>query len=136
MTSQDAVALREWLGYTHDVGDPGWERFGPLSFNRRSPSLCGLNDWPAPAVNRSGNLAERDYSVESVAECLRELVKVAPSMLLIVHCGGERESTECVATIRVGEGLVAAGKPEVAEIEPVSAAQAELNVLRALTGGY
>jgi hypothetical protein len=142
MSERDAAALRQYLGYSHrfissgEARDPAWDHFGPLSFDRDQPSLCGLNDWPAAKVARSGNLAERDYSVEDVGECLSGLVAVAPTMLLVIHCGGERESTECVATIRVGEGLVAVGPPEVQAIEPMSDAEATVNMFRALTGGY
>lgn len=142
MSERDAVALRQYLGYSHrfitsgEARDPAWDHFGPLSFNRDQPSLCGLNDWPAARVARSGNLAERDYDVDDVGECLSELVKVAPSMLLVVHCGGDYESLDCVATIRVGEGLVAAVPPEVERIDPMGDGQATLNALQALSGRY
>lgn len=124
MSARDVAALREYLGYSFSVrDDPAWDRFGPLSFDRDKPSPCGLNAWPAERVNACGNLAERDYSAEDVAEELRKLVHVAPSMLLKVHCGGDWESTECVATISAGEGLVAVGKPEVATLQSPSDAQ-------------
>ena len=138
MSERDASALRKYLGYSHRFvtsgaeRDPAWDHFGPLSFNREQPSLCGLNDWPAPEVNRAGNLAERDYSVERVAEHLRELLAIAGTILLKVHCGGDYESLDCVATISVGEGLVAVGKAEVERIEEISEAQARVNLLRAL----
>lgn len=134
MTEQDAAALRRYLGYSlRDLHDPATLRFGPLSFDRDQPSLCGIGDWPAPAVNRAGNLAERDYSVESVAEHLRELLTVAGTMLLKVHCGGDWESAKCVATVSVGEGLVVIGKPEVEQIRAISDEQATVNLLRALS---
>ena len=137
MTEQDAAALREYLGYSFQVrGDPAMGRFGPLSFNREQPSICGLNDWPAPEVARAGNLAERGFDVADVAEELRTLVTVAGSMMLTVHCGGDNESLDCVATIRVSEGLVSAGKPEVERLEEIGDTQALANMLRALSGGY
>src|SRR5580692_570432 len=83
-----------------------------LSFSSVHPGLCGLGAWPAEQMNRCGNLHERDYSVADVAKALGALVHIAPSMLLLVHCGGEYESEQCVATISVGEGLVVVGKPE------------------------
>lgn len=140
MTEQDAAALREYLGYrSYRSGDrttdPAFQRFGPLSFCRDQPSICGVNAWPAAAVMRSGNLAERDYDVEDIAAHLRELVIVAPSMLLAVHCGGEYESLDCVATIRVGEGMVAVGKPEVEKLAEIGEDQQLGNLFRALTGG-
>jgi hypothetical protein len=140
MTEADAAALREYLGYPgwrHDRGDdPAYQRFGPLSFCRDQPSLCGINDWPAPVVNRNGNLAERGYDVDDVAETLRELVAVAGSMMLVVHCGGDYESLDCVATIRVGEGVVTVGKPEVERVAEIDGDQQMGNLFRALTGGY
>ena len=111
-------ALREHLDYGNPAYENGdYSHFGPLSFNTTRPGLCGLGDWPALQIARCGNLAERDYSVKDVAETLRELVRIAPTMLLKVHCGGDWESDECVATISVGEGLVAIGKPEVETID-------------------
>lgn len=137
MTEQDAAALREYLGYSFRTGNnPEMDRFGPLSFNRDQPSLCGINDWPAPTVNRAGNLAERGYDVEDVADELRKLVALAGSMLLTVHCGGDYESLDCTATIRVGEGLVAVGKPEVEKLAGIDDDQAVANMFRALSGGY
>lgn len=135
MTGADAERLRDYLGYSYRVrGDPAMKHFGPLSFSRDQPSVCGLGDWPAPQVARAGNLAERDYSVEDVAGCLRDLVSVAGSMLLTVHCGGDRESLDCVATIHVGEGLVAVGRPEVEKLAEIGDMQMMLNFLDVLGG--
>ncbi len=138
MSGQDAYALRAHLGYPgywhrdrHE--HPAWKHFGPLSFCRDQPSMCGLNDWPAPVMDRAGNLAERDYDPEDVATALRQLLPVAPSIALKVHCGGEYESVVCVATISVRDGLVSVGPPQVAQVRPMSDEQAELNVIRALS---
>jgi|SRR6185437_7557014 len=124
MSAQHAAALRELL----DWGDYSHLRDVPpdvdcLSFSSVRPGLCGLGAWPAEHMNRRGNLHERNYSVEDVATALRALISVAPSMLLKVHCGGEYESDECVATISAGEGLVAVGEPERETIEPPSEGQ-------------
>lgn len=135
MTPEDAVKLRAHLGYSFDPGDSGWDRFGPLSFDRDQTSICGLGSWPAPAIDRVGNLAERNYDPENVADHLRELVTVAGSMLLKVHCGAEYESTRCVATVSVGEGVVAVGKPEVEQLKPLDEGQMTANLLRASFGG-
>lgn len=138
MTGGDAALLRHQLGYSFKDGpdDPAWKRFGPLSFSRDQPSICGLNKWPAPKVARAGNLAERDFSVDDVAECLRDLVNAAPSMMLTVHCGGDWESLDCTATIRVGEGLVVVGKPEVKHLAEIGDTQMLLNFLTSANGGY
>lgn len=114
MSPQDAQALRAHLGY------PGyWKDVD--------------NDWPAESMDRAGNLAERDYDAQDVADTLRELLAVAPSMDLKVHCGGEYESLECTATVTVHEGVVTVGPPEVPELKPMSDEQGRLNMLRALT---
>ena len=123
-------ALRAWLDYGPDYENGDYSHFGPLSFNTARPGLCGLGDWPALQIGRCGNLAERDYIVEDVAETLRELVHIAPTMLLKVHCGGDWESDECVATISVGEGLVAIGKPEVETIKGPSEEQILANFMQ------
>lgn len=125
----DITPLRARLGYTHEPGDPGWEHFGPLSFNLDKPSLCGLNNWVRPNVSAAGNLAERDYTPEDVRAELQELLTIAPSMMLVVHCGGDWESDECVATIRTGEGLAVLLPPEVEKVTGPSEGQIMGNFL-------
>ena len=132
MTATHAAALRrllDWGDYTNRDVPLDAEC---LSFSTTHPGLCGLGDWPAAVISRCGNLHERNYSVEDVATALRVLVQHAPTMLLKVHCGGEYESDECVATISVGEGLVVVGEPEVAKIEGPSLQQMHGNLLRNL----
>jgi hypothetical protein len=111
----------------------GWDKpWACLTFSRARPSLCGLNAWPAGHMSRCGNLAERDYSVQDVAKALEALLPIAPSMLLKVHCGGEYESEQCVATISVGEGLVVVGKPERETVDTPSDEQVLGNFARNL----
>lgn len=81
------------------------------------PGLAGLGDWVSSQVNACGNLAERDYTVADVATVLAELVQLAPSLRLKVHCGDDWESTTCIATITVGGGGVAVGPAEVESVE-------------------
>ncbi len=148
MTRRDAEALRDHLGYSLMISpvissqvdepaqlahDSALDHFGPLFFNRDQPSICGVNAWPAEEMDVAGNLAERGYTVEDVAEHLRELVAVAGSMMLVVHCGGEHESLKCVATIRVGEGVVAVMKPEKEKLLAITDEQMTLSMLRAWT---
>ncbi len=125
-------ALREYLDYGRGGGIGDYEHFGPLSFSTTSPGLCGLGNWPALQIARYGNLAERDYSVQDVAETLRELVLIAPTMLLKVHCGADWEADECIATISVGEGIVAIGKPEKETIDGPSEEQVRENLMQNL----
>ena len=81
-----------------------------------SNGLCGLGHWVSTTINAQGNLADKGYSIEDVTEQLKELVKVAPSLKLKVHCGGDYESEDVLATITVEEKKVSIGKPEVAKI--------------------
>lgn len=126
----DIAPLRARLGYHYGPG--GFDNFGPLSFSTEKPSLCGLNDWVRPEVNAVGNLAERDYTPEDVRAELEQLLTIAPSMMLVIHCGGGYETDECVATIRTGEGLAVLLPPEVEKIAGISDEQATANLFRAL----
>lgn len=119
----DAGAARAFVDITDGTRrfvnhmDVDWDRFHCLCFC--GPSLQGLGLWIPEAggeFRAVGNLAERDYGPESVAETLRGLVAVAPSLRLKVHCGGDYESTDCVATVTVADGTVSLGSPEVAEV--------------------
>lgn len=135
MRPEDALALCRLLDTagTFGTGHEVWDApYACLSFDTLRPGLCGIGRWPAARTDAAGNLAERDFTVEDVADALRALVHVAPSMLLKVHCGGDWESDECVATISVGEGLVVVGKPEQAKVMGPSVEQVHGNLLRNL----
>ena len=94
-----------------------YSNFGPLSIG--VSGLSGLGDWVRQSINADGNLAERNYGVDSVADHLREVVAVAPSLTLKVHCGGEYEDTKCIATITVSDGQVTVGDPEVEVVNSI-----------------
>lgn len=74
--------------------------------------LCGLGDWVQTNINARGNLAERDYTVEDVAEEFKKLVKIAPSLEVKIHCGGNNEDEKCIATITVKNREVKVHQPE------------------------
>lgn len=127
----EVEALRTRLIY--DYSTPGgFDNFGPLSFSPATPSLAGVGDWVRPTIFACGNLAERDYGVEDVAETLRELVAPAPSLRLKVHCGGDWEDTACVATVTVADGVVTVGPAEVETVASVSDDEAMGRLLRNL----
>lgn len=88
-----------------------------------SGGLCGIWDWAAESILAVGNLAERNYTVENVAARLALLLKVAPSLELKVHCGGDYESVECIATITVSEGKVTIAEPEILKLPEISEEQ-------------
>lgn len=131
--ADQVAALKERLCV--DYMEDGFERWGPLSWSPRG-SLCGLNDWVSTDIDTVGNLAERDYSPEDVADELRELVKLAPGLTLQVHCGGDWESVDCVATIYVGgpgfEGEVLVEAPAIEVIRKVTQDESASRVDHAL----
>lgn len=96
--------------------------------------LMGLGEWVdyKGVIDRRGNLAERDFSVQDVAEQFEKLVKVAPSLNLWCHCGDERESLLCVASIRVNKGKVEVQKPKIEEIPDIPEEQGFGNFINAL----
>lgn len=94
--------------------------------------LGGLGDWPEEDIDAVGNLAERDYSVESVRRKLVDLVKVAPSLDLFVHCGGEHEDKTCVATVLAKDGEVKVLEPGVESIPEMTQADHAARVRFAL----
>jgi hypothetical protein len=99
------------------VDEDAYENVGPLSI---SSGLAALGDWPAPSVAATGNLYERDYSVQDVANHLWTLLAVAPKTQLKIHCGNDWESTQCVATITVADGTVRVADPEVSSVKEPS----------------
>lgn len=109
------------------------EKFGPLSY---TGGLCGFGSWPAPSINAVGNLAERDYDPAAVARHLEQLAKVAPSLGVLVHCGADYETDECINTVVLFEGKTAVRWPDVKTIPEFAPMQLENNLMRALLGPY
>jgi hypothetical protein len=109
------------------------KHFGPLSY---TGGLCGIGSWPAPSINAVGNLAERDYTPHAVALHLSRLAEVAPSLGVMVHCGGDRESDECIATVVLLERQAVVRPPEVVRVPDTPPMQVEINLLRQLLGPY
>jgi hypothetical protein len=128
--------LTDWLqGPRFDGGsldDPEWERVGPLTI---SGGLAGLGAWPAETVMRIGNCYERDYTPESVADQLRAAMAVAPGMDLKVHCGGDYESSDVIASVLARGGEVGVGEPSRARLPDIPQEQIEANLMKALTKG-
>lgn len=124
---KDLSALREEVNTGED-----WDRFHCLS-NTGHHGLGGLNDWVHEKISAIGNLAERDYSVESIVETLQKLVQAAPSLTLTVHCGDDWESSKCIATITVKDGKVVRGDPTIPELMEISEEQIMGNLMKALS---
>ncbi len=79
-----------------------------------------------------GNCFERDFGVEDIADHLRILAGVAPSLSLKVHCGDDWEAVGCIATITAGAGGVVVGPAEVAEVTQASADEMRGRLLKML----
>jgi len=108
----DVPAAQQFI----ETGDD-WDRFHCLSYF--GPSLAGLGRWIPDGggdIRVVGNLSERNYGDEDVAETLTALVAVAPSLTLKVHCGGPYEDKTCTATVTAHCGVVELGPPEVESV--------------------
>jgi hypothetical protein len=112
--TSEIAALRSACLYGDD-----YENFHALAFDSQG-TICGLNDWVDTDINVIGNLAERDYSPEDVAETCKKLVEAAPSLILKIHCGGDYESKKCIATIIVKNKEVSVQDPEIETIMDMS----------------
>jgi hypothetical protein len=96
------------------------------------PSLDGLNDWPAECMDVVGNLPGHGYTIDEIAEVLLWASAAAPTLKLKVHCGGEYEDPEVVATITVEDFEVTVGPPEVPLLRSTSDAERVDRVVHAL----
>jgi len=85
-----------------------------------SDGLAGLGNWTGEEISADGNLYERNFTVDDVAAAVTYLASAAPGLELIVHCGDNWESHECVATVRLLDGRVTVGAPEVAQVAGAS----------------
>lgn len=90
-----------------------YKKFEPYHCLSDTGGLLGVGNWAAINISAQGNLAERDYSVQDVASHLQQLVEVAPSLDIVVHCGGEYESLNVVNTIVVSNGVVVIEDPHI-----------------------
>lgn len=122
----EVAALRDALDLT-DIMREGVEWL-PLCFGG---GIGGLGDWAAETISAGGNLFERDYSVEDVADHLRKLHAVAPGLRVKVHCGDDWEATNCIATVTL-DGAATIGPAEVASVAGVSDEEAQARLMKAL----
>lgn len=127
---KDAPAARAFINTGED-----WDRFHCLC--NCGPSMCGLGDWMprnGGDFTAVGNLSERNYDAESVAETLQQLLAVAPSLKIKVHCGGPYESTDCVATVTAADGEVYVSDPEIETVGVGMDAAVAKNTIQLLLG--
>ena len=107
-----------------------WDEFHCLC--NFGPSLCGLGDWVGTEIDVVGNLAERDYDKHDVQEQLQKLLKVAPSLSVRVHVGGNYEDKQCVATVICDDGKVTIEPPRIQTIPEISEDQILAGLMNAL----
>jgi hypothetical protein len=127
--SCDASEVRKLKDFINCSNYDDFDNFCPLSF---TGGLVGLPLWPAKHIDATGNLAERGYDEDSVAECLNLLAKIAPSLKLKVHMGGDDEDKKCVATVVLENGKVEIDEPQIDKIGEVSKSQATNNLMAQL----
>lgn len=106
-----------------------WDEFHCLC---NPNSICGLGDWAGTQIDVVGNLAERDYDKHDVQEQLQKLLKVAPSLCVRVHVGGDYEDKQCVATVICEDGKVTIEPPRVQTIPEISVAHMMAGMINAL----
>lgn len=123
---EDVSALKQAITVNDD-----YENFHCLS---NTGGLCGLNDWAEEQINAIGNLAERDYDADDIAEELKKLSEIAPSLNLVVHVGGDYESLDCIHTVKCKDGKVDILEPEVKQLMGIPKGQMEGNLLKAMMG--
>lgn len=109
-----------------DFVDPHW---GAL----HNGGVCGLPNWAAENINVVGNLGERDYSPEAVAQAAEDLSQVAPSLCLEIHCGGNYESDECVATVILRDELATVVGPKIPTVPALNEVAMRTNLFARLS---
>lgn len=107
--SQDLDALQHAIAY-HDDGD----NFHCLT---NVHSICGLNNWAAMDIFAEGNLAERDFTVEDVADQLKILADQVPSLNITVHCGDDYEALNVIASVVLAYGVVTIHPPQIQQLD-------------------
>ena len=122
-----AVDMNRWL-IALDKGDD-IDRFHCLL---GGSGLMGLPNWASESIDAVGNLAERDYGVEVVRDTLERLARIAPSLAVVVHCGGDFENTTCTASVVLKEGKAEIHLPQVADVGSLTNEQIQRNFLKTL----
>ena len=114
-SAEDLPALKKAV----NIGDDS-EKFHCLC---NTGAIFGINDWTGTKIDAVGNLAESNYDIIDVIEQVKELAKVAPSLSIMVHIGGNYENKNCVATVVCENGEVSSGEPRIKEIPDIPESQ-------------
>ena len=91
-------------------------------------SICGLPAWAGTKIQAVGNLAERDYTLDDVVRQLDELLKVAPSLNVKIHVGGDYEAEIVEGTVSVRDGKAVLGPPEAERVPSITEGQRIANI--------
>lgn len=122
----EVAALRS---YVNAYQNKDYDNFHCLS---NTGGLCGLGDWANEGISATGNLAERDFDYQDVAETLRIIGQKCPNADIKIHVGGEYESLECVKTVHLSSGEVVIKDPERPTLSPINQAQIAGNLFKAI----
>ena len=114
----------EIIGRCNQTDVPSLEAaLRPGESNSNFHPLCsegkegGLPNWAREQIHAIGSLAERGYSLEDVADALKELCRKAPTLEVAIHVGDWDKSTKCVGTV-VGLGAANGQEPKVKVLPP------------------
>jgi hypothetical protein len=121
--------LRDAINCDYRNEDSLGDKFGALAF---TGGLAGVGMWPAKVINAVGNTGERNMGAASIARHLEKLVKVAPSLKVKVHVGGDRETSVCVATVHCEGEKISVQGPEIPELPEISETQLAGNLFKSL----
>lgn len=123
--ASDVNALRQHLFASFDDA-----RWGCL----HNGGICGLPNWAAENIDAVGNLGERDFTPDSVAEELFKIAQVAPSLAVTVHFGADNEGDACVKSIVLKGGAVTVEDPKIAEVPVLDGEAMRNNLMNMMRG--
>ncbi len=126
--ANEVDALRDYVN-AYNNGD--YSRIHCLS---NGSGLYGLGDWANEGISVTGNLFERGFGKDDVAETLKTIGELCPNADIKVHVGGDYESLECVATVHLNKGRVNILDPERKTLAPLDQSKIAGNLMRALKG--
>lgn len=81
---------------------------------------CGLPLWGGQNISARGNMAERNYDESSVKRFLEQLAKIAPSLKVIVHVGGDYESLDVTSSVMLESGVATICTPMQKTLDAMS----------------
>jgi len=96
--------------------------------------LYGINQWinNDGSIDICGNVYERDCAIEDLHNELSILAAKFPSLELILHVGGDYESTECILSFIVKNSEVKKVKPLVNKLNGIDKERAMANFFKAI----